>query len=131
MISSYVPPPALISPTDATDFTSVLPLNRECSSVRGTLVHGLASRDVKLLTEFEGPEYAIKPISVDAFGSPQTLARGQDVDVLSDLPADQSSQKVGTQTYVWIAGEHLLERAPWECVDLLSLLLLRAGKLTS
>lgn len=126
-----VRPPSCSHLSDATDLASVRLFDREGSSVRGTLVHGLAPQDVHLLTEFEGPEYAIKPLSVDAFGSPQTLARGQDVDVLSTLPADQSSQKFETQTYVWIAGEHLLEPAPWECVNLLPLLLLRAGHLTS
>lgn len=86
------------------------------ASVRGTLVDGLTSDDVDRLSAFEGPEYAIAPLAVDAFGPAQTRESGGSIDVLGELPQDLRGQRVEARAYVWIAGEHLLESEPWECV---------------
>jgi hypothetical protein len=94
---------------------------RPDASVRGTLVHGLTERDIDRLTAFEGPEYALQPLVVNAFGPATPLKRGLAVDILGELPEHLGPQEVKARAYVWIAGEHLLETEPWEYVPLASL----------
>jgi hypothetical protein len=81
----------------------------------------LTERDIDRLTAFEGPEYALEPLVVNAFGPATPLKRGSAVDILGELPEHLGPQEANARAYVWIAGEHLLETEPWEYVPLASL----------
>lgn len=87
------------------DYPAVIPSAQE-SEVRGTLVEGLTDGDIWRLDIFEGDEYERKDVKVRVLESKGRAGDAEHRDVQGD--------EVSAQTYVWIAGEHRLEREEWD-----------------
>ncbi|KAJ5741793.1 hypothetical protein N7533_011202 [Penicillium manginii] len=92
--------------------------NANAASVLGTLVSGLTDGDIYRLDLFEGDPYSKVEVSV------RTLRRdgnesgqGSLSDVLDGVVGSvdvQGGKEVVAVTYVWIAGEELLEGKEWD-----------------
>ena len=75
------------------DYPAVTPSSGE--EVRGTLVTGLTDGDVWRLDIFEGGEYERRDVRVRVLG-------------------EEEGEEVQAQTYIWVAGEKLLEAEEWD-----------------
>ena len=77
-------------------------------SVRGTVVTGLTQGDVYRLDIFEGSEYRRERVEV------------YPLEVVGDETGQgnvEAAEPVRAQTYVWIAGNDLLEPGEWDFAD--------------
>jgi hypothetical protein len=95
------------------------------TSVMGTLVSGLTDGDVHRLDVFEGDQYEKKPVAVrtlrrqqnhDSVRVGDTSSESELRDVLNavDGEAAGEGEEVAAVTYVWTAGEDMLEDAEWD-----------------
>lgn len=85
------------------DYPAVVPAGAE-TSVRGTLVTGLTDGDVWRLDLFEGGDYARRRVRV------RVLAEEAGAGV-------ESGEECEAETYVWIAGEDVLEESEWDFAE--------------
>jgi len=117
------------------DYPAILPSERgkallgreltsEESSIRGTLVSGLTTKDLSFLDYFEGSQYVRLQVIVHPLGPftpvPVDAATGAVEDSLilaTDLPplppASELTQTVSAQTYVWRWDDRSLEQELW------------------
>lgn len=99
------------------------------TSVLGTLVSGLTDGDIYRLDRFEGNEYVREEVSVRVVrgsmhrtaGSSATVggvggSNGELRDMLDVAGADgaDEGEEVRAVTYVWVAGEQMLEDTEWD-----------------
>jgi len=84
------------------DYPAITP--DESTTVRGTYVQGLTAGDLWRLDIFEGDEYSRKKVKV------KVLDKVGDEKGRGNIEGDE----VEAETYVWIAGEHLLEKVEWD-----------------
>lgn len=85
------------------DYPGLIPSHDvdDATSVRGTYVTGLTQGDIWRLDIFEGDEYARRKVKVR---------------LLKDNPdsKEPSEKMVETETYLWVAGDHFLEKGEWD-----------------
>lgn len=93
------------------------------TSVIGTLVSGLTDGDIYRLDKFEGSEYEKKPVVVrtlraliDDKKAKATPSDSQLRDVLDavDSRSEDEGDEVTAVTYVYTAGDDMLEDAEWD-----------------
>ncbi|KAF2754671.1 hypothetical protein EJ05DRAFT_479112 [Pseudovirgaria hyperparasitica] len=82
------------------DYPAVIPSSEPKACVRGTLVTGLTEGDLWRLDIFEGDEYERRNIRA------KILVEEDGESVETD--------EVEAQTYIWIAGESLLDETEWD-----------------
>lgn len=73
-------------------------------SVLGTYVTGLTNADIYRLDLFEGPQYTLRDVKIRLLKK-EGDAKGH---------GNVEGKEVETQTYIWIAGDDLLEHAEWD-----------------
>lgn len=82
------------------DYPGLIPTENESASVRGTFVTGLTEGDLWRLDIFEGDDYSRQKV---------------DVRLLDEGGAENKAQReVETETYLWVAGNELLEEGEWD-----------------
>jgi len=86
------------------DYPAILPHTSSPSSVRGTVVSGLTDGDMWRLDIFEGDEYERRRVKVRALTTVGDESGKGNVE----------GEEVECETYVWIAGEELLEDEEWD-----------------
>ncbi|KAK3200847.1 hypothetical protein GRF29_213g119578 [Pseudopithomyces chartarum] len=96
------------------DYPAIVP--SPSASVRGTLVTGLTDGDVWRLDIFEGDMYERVGVGVRVLE--QRKGEGEGEEGMGDLETREEDnvegEEVQAQTYVWKAGEQLLESKEWD-----------------
>lgn len=85
--------------------------------MRGTLVTGLTEGDVFRLDVFEGDEYERRKVRVWPLAESGRDEKGSKGNVRSKLGSAElqvGGEDVEAETYVWVAGEELLEGEEWD-----------------
>lgn len=85
------------------DYPAIIP-SSSTSSVHGTYVSGLTDGDIWRLDIFEGGQYVRKKLKI------RTLTKVGD----GTGEGNVEGEEVEVETYVWIAGDELLEEGEWD-----------------
>ncbi|MCJ1427965.1 hypothetical protein MMC29_005872, partial [Sticta canariensis] len=85
------------------DYPAIIP-SSSTSSVHGTYVSGLTDGDIWRLDIFEGDQYVRKKLKI------KTLTKLRD----GTGEGNVEGGEVEVETYVWIAGDELLEEGEWD-----------------
>lgn len=86
------------------DYPGIIPAPDDANAaVRGIYVTGLSEGDIWRLDIFEGSEYSRKRVKVELLDG-----------TFPDHGVEKLAMTVETETYIWIAGDHLLEEHEWD-----------------
>ncbi|KAI4279203.1 MAG: hypothetical protein LQ337_000438 [Flavoplaca oasis] len=87
------------------DYPAIVP--QQCSSVRGTYVHGLTDGDLYRLDIFEGEEYERRRVKINILEIEGNEAGEGNVE----------GEEVDVETYIWVAGKTKLEDREWDFAE--------------